>query len=223
VCWERTAPPWVYPHDVNTAIADGLKPMRDWEVVIASIDQPDQGLPADLLDSASVLIWWGHKRHGEVKEELVQRIVRRVNEEGMGFIGTHSAHYSLALKALLKSPCGWSNYVNDGSKVTLKIVSPKHPIAHDVKEFTIPKTERYSDPFEVPKPEAVIFDGEYARPDHVPEHAQQGMVWSVGKGRVFYFQPGHEEYPIYFMPEVQAIFRNGVAWCSKNAHAAKKA
>jgi trehalose utilization protein len=218
VVWsERTAPPWVYPKDVNNAIADGLRTMRDWDVVVASIDDPEQGLPASLLESTSVLIWWGHKRHDQVKTELVDQIVSRVTEGKMGFIATHSAHYSRPLKALLKTPCGWSDYVNDGASVKIVLTAPKHPIAKGIQEFTIPKTERYSDPFQVPTPEAVIFNGIYGRHDHVPEQAQQGMVWTVGKGRVFYFQPGHEEYPIYFMPEIRAIFRNGVEWCSHKA------
>ena len=95
VVWsEGTAPKNVYPEDINTAIAEGLKPMKGWDVVTANLKDPDQGLPDELLNSASVLIWWGHQKHGDVKDELVQKIVKRVNQDGMGFIATHSAHYS---------------------------------------------------------------------------------------------------------------------------------
>jgi len=213
VVWsEGTAPKSVYPNDVNTAIAEGLKGLRNWEVVTASINDPDQGLNDELLKSANVLIWWGHKRHDDVKQELVTKIVSRVKDDGMGFIATHSAHYSKPLKQILGTNCGWSHYVNDGSKLSVVVKDANHPIARGIKNFECPKTERYGDPFEVPKPEDVIFDGVYTLPNGTTENSQQGMVWTIGKGRVFYFQPGHEDYPMYFQEEIRAIFRNGVRW-----------
>jgi trehalose utilization protein len=215
VAWsEGTAPKRVYPNDINTAIAEGLKPLKDWEVLIASINDPDQGLPDAVLNKTNVLIWWGHQHHGDVKDELVARIVKRVKEEGMGFIATHSAHYSKPLKALLGTPCGWNGYTDDGSKLDLLVRAPKHPIARGVHDFVVPHTERYGDPFEVPTPETVVFDGLYTLPNGTTQHAQQGMTWAVGKGRVFYFQPGHESYPIYFQEEIRRIFRNGVQWAA---------
>jgi trehalose utilization protein len=213
VVWsEGTAPKSIYPNDVNTVIAEGLKPLKNWEVVTASIDQPDQGINDELLNSANVLIWWGHKRHDDVKQELVTKIVKRVKEDGMGFIATHSAHYSKPLKQILGTNCGWKYYVNDGSKLTVVVKDPMHPIARGVKDFDCPHTERYGDPFEVPKPEAFVFDGIYTLPNGTSEHSQQGLTWTIGTGRVFYFQPGHEEYPMYFQPEIQAVFRNAVRW-----------
>ncbi len=215
VVWsEGTAPKNVYPEDVNTAIAEGLKPLKGWDVVTASINDADQGLPDSVLNDTSVLIWWGHQKHGNVSDELVARIVKRVHDGGMGFIATHSAHYSKPLKAILGTNCGWKYYIDDGARVDLVVKAPSHPIARGVKKFTIPHTERYGDPFEVPTPEAVVFDGIYTMPTGAVENAQQGMVWTVGKGRVFYFQPGHETYPIYFQEEIRQIFRNGVQWCA---------
>ncbi len=213
VVWsEGTAPKSVYPNDINTVIADGLKPLKGWDIATASINDPDQGLPDSVLNSADVLIWWGHQRHGDVKDELVARIVKRVKEDGMGFIATHSAHYSKPLKAILGTNCGWNGYIDDGSKLTLLVKAPKHPICKGVTDFVVPHTERYGDPFEVPTPETVLFDGLYNLPNGTSQNAQQGMVWTVGKGRVFYFQPGHEGYPIYFQEDIRRIFRNGVQW-----------
>src|SRR5215475_10960402 len=61
----------VYPDDINTAIAEGLAPLKseNWQIIKASLNDPEQGLTDDLLKSTSVLIWWGHKKHGEVKDE----------------------------------------------------------------------------------------------------------------------------------------------------------
>jgi trehalose utilization protein len=111
----------VYPEDINTAIADGLKPLqgKGWEIVKASLNDPDQGLGDDLLKRTYVLIWWGHKKHRDVDDELVSKIEKRVREEGMGFIATHSAHFSRPLKRLLGTPCSWREYVADGTLVWL--------------------------------------------------------------------------------------------------------
>ena len=217
VVWsEGTAPKKVYPDDINTAIAEGLRPLRGWEVLTANINQPEQGLTDELLNKTDVLIWWGHQRHGDVKNELVERIVKRVKEDGMGFLPTHSAHYSKALKAILGTNCGWKGgYIEDGSKLEVIVKAPKHPIARGVKDFVVPHTERYGDDFEVPPPETLLFDGLYTLPNGTQQHAQQGMTWTVGKGRVFYFQPGHEDYPIYFQEEIRQILRNGVKWLGK--------
>jgi len=211
---EATAPKDVYPQDINVAVAEGLKPLDDWEVVTASIDDPDQGVSQESLAKTDVLIWWGHKRHRQVSDELVARIVRRVKDEGMGFIALHSSHYSKALKQVLGTNCGFSAYVCDGSAVKVTVKDKSHPIAQGVKDFTLDKTERYSEPFEVPEPEAVILDGLYLRPDGSTEPSRQGLVWTVGKGKVFYFQPGHETYPHFFDENVRQILRNAVVWAA---------
>src|SRR2546423_6483608 len=90
----------VYPKDVNFAIAEGLKPLEaeGWEVVMANINDPDQGVSDERLGATDVLIWWGHKRHGDVKDELVDKIVARVRDGKMGFIGTHSCHFAKPFK-----------------------------------------------------------------------------------------------------------------------------
>src|SRR5215472_10823364 len=69
----------VYPDDINSAIAEGLKPLESqgWEVIRASLNDPDQGLSESRLNTTDVLIWWGHKRHGDVKDDLVDKIAAR--------------------------------------------------------------------------------------------------------------------------------------------------
>ena len=215
VVWsEATAPKNVYPNDINTAVAEGLKPLDGWEVVTAGIDDPNQGVSEESLAKTDVLIWWGHKRHGQVKDELVARIVRRVKEGEMGFIALHSSHYSKALKKLLGTNCGFSAYVTDGSGLKVTVKDKSHPIAQGIKDFGLDHTERYTEPFQVPQPEAVVFDGLYLRPDGTQEASRQGLTWSVGKGRVFYFQPGHETYPHFFDENVRHILRNAVVWAA---------
>jgi trehalose utilization protein len=104
-----TAPKDVYPHDINGAVAEGLKPLKGWEIATATITDPDQG---------------------------------------------------------------------------------------------------------VPKPDTVVFDGLYLRPDGSTEESRQGLAFTVGKGKVFYFQPGHETYPHFFDENVRHILRNAVEWAA---------
>lgn len=215
IVWsEATVKNDFYLHDINEGIALGLKPLKGWEVLTANITQPDQGLSEELLNSATVLIWWGHQKHGEVKDELVERICNRVRKEGMGFIATHSSHFSKPFQKLVEGSGSWGAYVDDGAKLDVIVSLPRHPIAKGVKNFSSPKTERYSEKFDVPEPEAVVFDGVYTLANGTKEKARQGLCWSRGKGRLFYYQPGHESYDMYLQPENQLIFRNAVLWAA---------
>ena len=216
VVWaEGTAPlDKVYPDDVNTAIAEGLKPLRDWDVILANLDQPNQGVSDELLRQTDVLIWWGHKRHDEVKDDLVQRIVSRVKEGGMGFIAVHSSHFAKPYRKLMGTACTWREYKADGTSAKVIVKTPNHPIAKGVKDFNLPKIERYGEPFAVPQPEAVVLDGLYTKPDGQTEPGRMGLCWTVGQDKVFYFTPGHETYDDFFRDEVRLIFRNAVEWAA---------
>jgi trehalose utilization protein len=108
--------------------------------------------------------------------------------------------------------CEITHWRETGEAVQLTTLLPAHPIAQDVPpHFDIPHTEVYSEPFHVPAPDAVIFQEETAK----GELFRSGMVWKVGQGRVFYFCPGHETFPIYCDPTVQKIIGNAVQWLGK--------
>ncbi len=215
VIWsEGTAPKNVYPNDINGAIADGFKNIKNWEVIKANLSDPDQGLPDSLLQRTDVLIWWGHQKHGDVKDVLVDKIVKRVKEDGMGFISLHSSHFAKANKKLMNSPCSWKAYVGDSTTLKVTVKDPKHPIAEGIKEFTIVHNERYSDPYAVPKPKAVVFEGAATLKNGGVDISQQGLTWEIGKGKMFYFQPGHETNPVFMDENIKKIMINAVKWAA---------
>jgi trehalose utilization protein len=206
----------IYPNDINTAIAEGLKPLEEkgWEIILATLKDPGQGLTDERLNTTDVLIWWGHKFHDDVKAELAQKIAARVKDQGMGFIGTHSTHFARPFKAILGTECSWREYTEDHISADILVKLPDHPICKGVKNFKLPGIELYGEPFAVPEPESVPLDGLYTRKDGRTESGRMGLCWTRGKGRVFYFTPGHETFDDYFRPEVRRIFINAVEWAA---------
>ena len=235
VVWsEGTVSPKVYPNDINGAVADGLAGLDGWEVVKAGINDPDQGLSDERLSRCDVLIWWGHKKHGQVKDELVNKIVSRVKDGKMGFIALHSAHFAKANIALMsQSPtakelldkvhpkdrvAAWGAYKGDSKTLTITVKDAAHPIAQGVKDFTIVHEERYSDPYAVPTPQSVVFEGDAKLKDGSVDHSQVGLCWQIGKGRMFYLQAGHESTPVYCDANIRKIMANAVLWAAPKAN-----
>jgi len=210
---EFTEPKDVYPDGIHGDIAKYLNSCGNVVAKTAQLDDPEQGVSEAALKWADVLLWWGHKRHGDVTDESVQRIVRRVKEEGMGYFAIHSAHYSRGLIAVLGTGCGLGS-VGDGGAESISVVAPDHPIAKGIKDFTIPRTEFFGEPFDVPEPEAVVFRSTFENGDNV--WFRSGCCWTVGEGRVFYFRSGHETFPIMRQPEVQKVVYNGALWAAKH-------
>lgn len=206
---ERTEPREVYPNGHNGVIAEALNKDPNIKAEAVSLNDPEQGLPADKLQRCDVLIWWGHVRHGEVKDELVERIVKRVRDEGMGFIALHSSHYSKPFQRLTNSP-GHLGGVGDGKEEHLWVVAPDHPIAKGITHFTLEREEYYAEPFQVTQPETVVFLSTFGS----GHWFRSGLTWTINKGRVFYFRPGHETLPTLKDGRILRIVRNAVYWCA---------
>jgi len=112
--------------------------------------------------------------------------------------------YKLTLPA-----CVFPVYRNDGMPSHVTTLLPQHPIAAGLPaQWDIPRTEMYGEPFHVPTPDEVVFEEKWDK----GEHFRSGCVWQVGKGRVFYFRPGHETYGIFQQAETQRVVENAVRW-----------
>jgi len=197
----------VYPKGIHQAIADGLSQHADLVVRTATLDEPEHGLTAEVLDQTDVLFWWGHMAHGEVSEAIVDRVQKRVLE-GMGLIVLHSGHYSKIFKRLMGTNCSLT-WREEGDKERVWNLQPGHPITEGIGRFIeIPKHEMYGERFDIPEPEKLIFVSWYSG----GEVFRSGCTWQRGHGHVFYFSPGHESYPVYFDPQIQRVLLNAVRW-----------
>lgn len=198
----------VYPEGIHGCIAGFLEKEEDFTVCTATFDMEEHGLTEEVLDNTDVLIIWSHALQDEFSDEVAKRVQKHVLA-GMGLIALHSAHFSKIMKNLMGTSMTlkWKH----GESERLWCVAPTHPIAAGIPEvIEIPEEEMYGEFFDIPTPDDVIFTGWFSN-GHV---FRSGCTFSRGCGKIFYFQPGHEEYPIYRIPEIQQIIKNGVRFCA---------
>lgn len=199
----------LYPDGMHKKIADHLETQPNLTTRLASLDEPEHGLTEEVLAETDVLFWWAHAAHHEVQDEIVERIAKRV-WAGMGFVGLHSAHFSKPLIRLLGTPCTLK-WREAGEKERLWNLEPGHPITAGIGEyFELPETEMYGEPFAIPTPDKLLFISWFQG----GEVFRSGAVWERGNGRIFYFRPGHETYPIYYDENVLRVLSNAAAWCA---------
>ena len=194
-----------YPGGLHGYIANFLK-CDDIEVRTATLDDPDCGLTDEVLADTDVLVWWGHRAHDQVPDEVVDRVQKYVLS-GMGLVVLHSGHHSKIFRRLMGTTCNlkW----RDNAHERIWTVKPNHPIAAGVPEtFVLDPEEMYGEAFDIPNPEEIIFMGWF----NGGELFRSGCTWTRGHGKIFYFQPGHETNKSFQNENVQLIIKNGVKW-----------
>ncbi len=198
----------MYPGGMHNVIASFLSKDEEFEVRTATLDQPECGLPDELLEDTDVLLWWGHAKHDDVPDELAKKVHERVLR-GMGIIFLHSAHMSKPFRLTMGTSCTLKWRDNDRER--LWTVLPQHPIAKGVDEYIeLESEEMYGERFDIPQPDELVFLGWFAG----GEVFRSGCTWYKGLGKVFYFQPGHETNPSYHNEQVQKIITNAVRWAA---------
>lgn len=240
--WDE-APPHVprslYPASINGAIAQGLNELGAGLVraEVADLDDEQQGISAEKLRDTDVLLWWGHARHAEVSDETARLVRDAVHRGGLGFIPLHSAHYSKPFQWVLSASGdlkgGWRE-LEGFEREEITVCAPRHPIAQGVEDFALEAEEMYGAPFGAPPFQTLVFQSYFP---HGGEYFPCGFTLSVGdgidpnfksgrgngahqgegRGRVFYFRPGHETVATYFHPMVRQILVNAVKWCARRS------
>lgn len=207
----------IYPDGMHTAMNSAIEEHLGPGVAVrtALLDDQDHGLTDEVLASTDVMTWWGHCAHGEVRDEIVEKVHGRVLG-GMGLVVLHSGHYSKIFRKLMGTTCSL-RWREANEKERLWCVNPGHPIADglDDEYFEIEHTEMYGELFDIPQPDELVFISWFAG----GEVFRSGCVWTRGKGRIFYFRPGHETLPIYHDATVRRVLANGVAYVAPRSGA----
>lgn len=199
----------IYPQGIHHAIADHLRTHPDLETRTATLDEPDHGLTDTILAHTDVMLWWGHLAHNEVRDEIVAKIHTRILE-GMGLIVLHSAHFSKIFKRLMGTTCDlkWRES-NDHERIW--IIEPAHPIAAGLDEcIELGPEEMYGERFDIPAPETLIFVSWFSG----GETFRSGCCYTRGRGKIFYFRPGHESFPTYYHPDIRRVLVNAIRWAA---------
>ena len=200
----------VYPGGIHQAISDFLT-KAGFPTQTATLDEPEHGLTEAVLDQTDVLIWWGHMAHGDVDDSIVVRVQKRILE-GMGLIVLHSGHHSKIFKRMMGTTCNllWREI---GEKERVWTVAQGHPITRGVgPQFELPHAEMYGEYFDIPDPDLLVFISWFAGGNVF----RSGCCWQRGLGRIFYFAPGHETYPVYYDRNIQQVIINACQWASSH-------
>lgn len=214
---ENPAVAELYPHGMHATMRDAIEQHLGAQVQVqtATLDEPEHGLSESVLNQTDVLTWWGHRRHEDVADAVVDRIQRRVLE-GMGLVVLHSGHASKPFRRLMGTS-GMLWYREAGELERVWCVRPGHPVTDGLEGeyIELKPTEMYGEFFDVPQPDELIFISWFEG----GEVFRSGAVWHRGKGKVFYWRPGHETYPLYHEPAVRRVLANGVKYVAPDSSA----
>lgn len=198
-----------YPDGMHNTIREGIEEHLGARAVVttATFDDPEHGLTEEVLAATDVLVWWGHILHHEVDDEVVARVHHHVLE-GMGLVVLHSGHWSKIFGKLMGTTCTLRWRAKHDREIVWT-VDPTHPIAQGVPHpFLIPEQEMYGEFFDVPAPDELIFLSSFSG----GEVFRSGMTYRRGFGKIFFFSPGDQDYPVYHQKEVRKVIANGVEW-----------
>lgn len=199
----------VYPEGIHEVIAGHLRQHPDFDVRTATLDDPEHGLSEEVVDQTDVLFWWGHGHHNDVQDHVVDRVHQAVLD-GMGLVPLHSAHYSKIFKRLMGTTCSlkWRE-ANENERIW--IVEPGHPITEGLPEaIEIEEEEMYGERFDIPAPDTLVFVSWFKG----GEVFRSGCCYHRGRGKIFYFRPGHETHPTYHHPDVARVLVNAARWAA---------
>lgn len=207
----------VYPKGIHGAIAEMLGKNADYEIRTATLAEPEHGLTQEVLDDTDVLIWWGHMAHQKVSDEVVNRVCQRVLN-GMGMIFLHSGHESKPFIKLMGTSCHLKWREND-EKERLWVIDPAHPIAKGLPPYLeLPKEETYGERFDIPQPDELVFISWFSG----GEVFRSGCCFHRGAGKIFYFRPGHEEFPTFYREDITKVIINAIEWAKPTESAPVK-
>ena len=199
----------IYPEGMHNTIAAGVSEILGdrARVTTTTLDEPEHGLTEDVLSDLDVLVWWGHAAHGEVADAVVERVHRHVLS-GLGLVVLHSGHWSKIFGKLMGTTCTL-RWRSEQDRELVWTVDPTHPITEGVPNpIIIDAQEMYGETFDIPAPDELIFISSFTG----GEVFRSGCTFRRGRGKIFFFSPGDQDYPVYHHSDVRRVIANGVAW-----------
>ena len=199
----------IYPEGMHNTIAEGIRENLGEAATVSTttLDEPEHGLTEEVLAGTDVLVWWGHAAHGEVEDKVVERVHQHVLS-GMGLVVLHSGHWSKIFGKLMGTTCTL-RWRSEQDRELVWTVEPTHPIAQGVPNpIVIEQQEMYGEHFDIPAPDELIFISSFSG----GEVFRSGCTFRRGHGRIFFFSPGDQDFPVYHHKDVRKVIANGVAW-----------
>lgn len=197
----------IYPDGIHKKIAEMMSNDDRFEITTVTMDMPEHGLTEQLLADTDVLIWWGHRAHADVDNAIAERVRDRVLS-GMGFIALHASKSAKPFKMLMGTS-GALKYRVDGERERIWCVDPSHQIAEGLPEYIeLAQEEMYGEFVDLPAPDELVFISWFEG----GEVFRSGCCYKRGRGRIFYFRPGHETYPVFHNPQIIQVIKNACVW-----------
>jgi trehalose utilization protein len=204
---QQSAAAHIYPSGIHETIASHIAPLGNFDVQLATLDEPEHGLNKAVLEKTNVLVWWGHLAHHKVQDHVVEQVCQRVLA-GMGFVALHSAHHSKVFKQLMGTSCNLK-WRETGELERLWALQPDHPTLKGIPEsIELEREEMYGELFDIPTPDELLMLSWFAG----GEVFRSLCTWNKGRGKVVYFRPGHETFPTYHNPHISQIIANICTW-----------
>ncbi|WP_165063190.1 ThuA domain-containing protein [Marisediminicola senii] len=199
----------IYPNGMHETIREGIEENlgASATVTTATLDDPEHGLTEEVLAATDVLVWWGHAAHDEVSDEVVERVHSHVLA-GMGLLVLHSGHWSKIFGKLMGTSCTL-RWRSEADREIVWTVDPTHPISRGIPHpFIIPQQEMYGEFFDIPAPDELVFLSTFSG----GEVFRSGCTFKRGFGKIFFFSPGDQDFPVYHHSDVRRVIANGVEW-----------
>jgi trehalose utilization protein len=128
----------------------------------------------------------------------------------MGLIVLHSGHWSKIFTKLMGTTCTL-RWRKEHDRELVWTVNPTHPVAQGIPHpLVIDEHEMYGEFFDIPAPDELVFISSFSG----GEVFRSGCTFRRGHGKIFYFGPGDQSFPVYHHPDVRRVIANAVRWAA---------
>ena len=127
---------------------------------------------------------------------------------GMGLVVLHSGHWSKIFGKLMGTTCTL-RWRSEEDRELVWTIDPTHPIARGIPHpMVIDEDEMYGEHFDIPAPDELVFLSTFSGGEVI----RSGCCFRRGHGKIFYFSPGDQDFPVYHHDGVRQVIANAVEW-----------